>query len=333
MKIFWAMIMAGAMSAACAFAADPVDIKEWKVPYENSRPRDPFAQSASAVWFAGQAGGYLGYLDASSGVIVKYDLPEGEAPHNLIVGEDGIVWYAGNRTSVIGRFDPKTKEIEEIAMPDKAARDPHTLVFDKGENNIWFTVQRGNFIGRLNIETRKVDLIASKTERARPYGVKMAPDGSVWAALFGAGKLAHIDPETLSLTEISLPREKAFPRRVEITSDGRVWYGDYVKGVLGVYNPKKQQFEEWEMPQGEGARPYGMAVDGQDRIWMTATGVRPNMLTGFDPKTEEFFSETPIPSGGGSVRHMHYFAPTGAVWFGTDTNYIGRAIVEPRLQN
>ncbi|PQA85644.1 Vgb family protein [Hyphococcus luteus] len=329
MRIFGAAILSGVMMMTPVFAEETVDIREWKVPFENTRPRDPFAESANSVWFVGQAGGYIGHLDASSGVIVKYDLPEGEGPHNLIVGEDGIVWYAGNRTGVIGRFDPKTKETEEIPMPDEAARDPHTLVFDEGEENIWFTVQGGNFIGRLNIESRKVDLIASKTERSRPYGIKMAPDGSVWVALFGTYKLAHINPETLELTEIDLPREGALPRRLEITSDGRVWYGDYIKGVLGVYDPEKKTFKEWEMPQGERARPYGMAVDGQDRIWMVATGVDPNIFMGFDPKTEEFFSKTDIPSGGGTIRHMHYYAPAGAVWFGADTNYVGRAVVEP----
>ena len=74
-----------------------------------------------------------------------------------------------------------------------------------------------------------------------------------------------------------------------------------------------------------------MASDDQARIWMVATGVEPNVFVGFDPKTEEFFSETPVPSGGGTIRHMHYYAPAGAVWFGTDTNYVGRAIVAPPM--
>ena len=82
------------------------------------------------------------------------------------------------------------------------------------------------------------------------------------------------------------------------------------------------------MPQGENARPYGMATDSRDRLWIVATGVEPNQFMGFDPKSAEFFSITPVPSGGGTVRHMHYHAPSGAVWFGTDTNYVGRAIVE-----
>jgi virginiamycin B lyase len=176
-------------------------------------------------------------------------------------------------------------------------------------------------------------LIPSKTERSRPYGIKTAPDGSVWAVLFGTNKLAHINPDTLELTEIDLPRAEARPRRVEVTSDGRVWYADYAKGMLGAYNPKSKKFKEWPMPQGEGARPYGTAADGQGRIWMAASGVQPNVLVGFDPKTEEFFSTTDVPSGGGTIRHMHYHAPSGAVWFGTDTNYIGRAIVEPPLQD
>ncbi len=312
-----------------AVAAETVDIREWKVPYESSRPRDPYAESANSVWFVGQRTGYLANLNTETGEIYKVDLKEGSGPHNLIVGSDGVVWYAGNRNALIGRFDPKTKEIEEIAMPDAAARDPHTLIFDEGEKNIWFTVQGGNFIGRLNIESRDVALIPSKTERSRPYGIKIAPDGSVWADLFGTNKLAHVDPETLELTEIELPRQEARPRRVEVTADGRVWYGDYAKGMLGVYNPKTKMFKEWAMPQGEGARPYGMATDGQGRIWMVATGVEPNVFTGFDPETEEFFSETNVPSGGGSIRHMHYYAPTGAVWFGADTNYVGRAIVDP----
>ncbi len=313
-----------------ALAQETVDIREWEVPYENSRPRDPFAKNANDVWFVGQRTGYLARLDSATGEFTKVELKEGSGPHNLIVGSDGIVWYAGNRTALIGRYDPATGETEEIPMPDAAARDPHTLVFDDGEKNIWFTLQGANMMGRLNIASRKVDIIPSKTERARPYGIKMAPDGSVWVALFGVPKLGRIDPETLALTEINLPRAETRPRRLEVTRDGRVWYVDYAKGMLGVYDPKTEEIEEWQMPQGEGARPYGTAADASGRIWIAASGVSPNVFLGFDPASEEFFSATDIPSGGGTIRHMHYHQPSGAVWFGTDTNFVGRAIVEPQ---
>ncbi len=330
MRQFLILAAMATVVAAPARAETAVDIREWKVPYENSRPRDPFAHEAGSVWFVGQRTGYLAHLNAETGDIHKVDLKEGSGPHNLIVGSDGIVWYAGNRTALIGRYDPETKEIEEIAMPDPAARDPHTLIFDEGEENIWFTLQGANMMGRLNIASRKADLIASQTERSRPYGIKLAPDGSIWVALFGTAKLGHIDPATMELTEIDLPRDGARPRRLEVLGDGTVWYVDYAGGMLGKYDPVSKKFEEWQMPQGEGARPYGMASDGAGRLWMVATGVSPNVFMGFDPETEEFFGKTDIPSGGGTIRHMHYHAPSGAVWFGTDTNYVGRAIVEPK---
>jgi virginiamycin B lyase len=309
--------------------AESLDIKEWQVPYEHSVPRDPFAESATSVWFVGQSGGYLANLDADTGEFVRVALKDGSGPHNLIVGSDGVVWYAGNLNRLIGRYDPKTKNIEEIIMPDDAARDPHTLIFDEDEKHIWFTVQGGNMIGRLNVNSHAVDLIRSRTARSRPYGIKLAPDGSIWAVLFGSNKLAHVDTNTFELVEIELPRAGARPRRLEVLDDGRVWYVDYAKGMLGVYDPVAKSFNEWLLPQGERSRPYGMASDSSGNIWLVATGVQPNVFMGFDPGTESFFAATKIQSGGGTIRHMHYHKPSGAVWFGTDTNYIGRAIVEP----
>ena len=321
-------LLASLFVALPALAEAPIDIDEWLVPWEASRPRDPFAESEDSVWFVGQRAGYLARLDVPSGEFQQVELKAGSGPHNLIVGSDGIVWYAGNRTALIGRYDPETDEIEEIMMPDPEARDPHTLIFDAAEENIFFTVQGGNMMGRLNIASRKVDLIPSPAERSRPYGIKLAPDGSIWVVLFGTNKLAHIDPESLDLTVIDIPREEARPRRLVITSDGRIWYGDYATGKLGVYDPAEEAFTEWAMPQGEDARPYGMAVDSRDTVWVVATGIQPNEFTGFDIETEAFFNQTPVPSGGGTVRHMHYHEPSSTIWFGTDTNYIGRAVVE-----
>ncbi|MEM8548024.1 MAG: lyase [Pseudomonadota bacterium] len=312
--------------------AEPIEIEEWLVPFEQSRPRDPFAESADSVWFVGQKTGYLARLDVATGNIEQVVLKDGSGPHNLIVADNGDVWYAGNRTRLIGRYVPGTGEIEEIPMPDEAARDPHTLIFDADQRHIWFTVQGGNMMGRLNLASRKVDLIPSRTERSRPYGIKLAPDGSIWVALFGTSKLAHIDPDTLSFKEIDLPRDSARPRRLEVLADGSVWYVDYAGGMLGRYLPDTGTFKEWQMPQGTGARPYGMASDNSGRVWMVATGVQPNEFTGFDPASETFFSVTPVDSGGGTIRHMHYHAPTGSVWFGTDTNYVGRARVEADIR-
>lgn len=303
---------------------DEVEITEWTVPWDNTRPRDPYVAPDGRVWFCGQRGDYLAVLDPETGNFRRYDLAPGAGPHNLIVDADGMVWYAGNRAAHIGRLDPADGSIVTFPMPDPAARDPHTLLFGAA-GEIWFTVQGGNFVGRLVPATGTVHLIPVPTERARPYGIVLAPDGTPWVALFGTNKLAHVDPATRALTEVPLPRAEARPRRLEPTSDGRLWYVDYAGGMLGRYDPADGSFREWPLPGGPGSRPYGMAVDDRDRLWMVETGSDPNRFVGFDPATETFFSRTDIPSGGGTVRHMVYHAPTREVWFGTDANTVGRA--------
>ena len=231
-------------AAAAPQSLAPVDIKEWEVPWENTRPRDPYAVSASEVWFVGQGGHYAAVLNPQTGEFDRIDLDDATGPHNLIVGEDGSVWYAGNLAAHIGRIDPATREIEKIAMPDPAARDPHTLIFDDA-GDIWFTVQGGNFIGKLTRETEEVQLIPVPTERSRPYGIEIAADGTVWVVLLGTNKLASVDPETMQLIEYEIPRAEARPRRIGLTDDGRIWYVDYAGGMLGAYDPALLERAAW----------------------------------------------------------------------------------------
>jgi len=63
-----------------------------------------------------------------------------------------------------------------------------------------------------------------------------------------------------------------------------------------------------------------MASDSSGMIWMAASGTQPNVLVVFKMDTEEFFGATPVPSGGGTVRHLKYYKPSGTIWFGTDSN-------------
>ncbi len=305
--------------------ADTLDvpIREWTVPYEDSRPRDPDVAPDGRIWFVGQRSDYVAWLDPETGEFGKFPLPDGAGPHNLIVADDGFIWYAGNRDAHIGRMDPDTGEIERIDMPAPDAQDPHTLVFNS-EGDIWFTLQGSNKVGFLDVETRAVELIDVPTPRSRPYGIVVDEDGRPWVNLLGTNKLATVDPGTMELREIELPREDARTRRIAL-AHGAVWYVDYAEGYLGRYTPDSGAVDEWRLPGGEDSRPYAMAADEGGRLWMFETGHDPNRLVGFDPDTGTFFATGTVPSGAGTVRHMVYDPETGHLWFGTDTNNIGRA--------
>lgn len=312
-----------------AFADVGVDITEWQVPWENSRPRDPYVAPDGDIWFVGQRSDYVAEFDPETEQFRRIDLEDGAGPHTIVVDAGGTPWYTGNRANHIGKVNPETGEITKYMMPDdNSARDPHTIAFNE-DGDMWFTSQGANSVGFFNVDTGVPTIIPVPTSRARPYGIIMDRDGErPWIALFGTHKLATVDPETMELTEIELPNSGSRPRRLDQTSDGTIWYGDYTRGYVGMYNPDDGSFREWPLPSGEPSRPYAAAVDDQDRFWVVETGVSPNMFVGFDTNSKEFISSTPIESGGGTVRNMVFDPETHSIWFGTDTNYLGRALLQ-----
>ena len=303
----------------------PLQVTEWKVPWANSRPRDPFVDAQGKVWFVGQAGNYVAYLDPARGTFKRFEIEEGTHPHNLIIDKSGKIWFSGNMNARIGSLDPATGKTTIYHMPDAGAKDPHTMIFDRN-GNMWFTVQFSNYVGHLDPKTGKVQVKTSPTRESRPYGIVIDPTGRPWFDEFGTNKIGTIDPATMAIREYSLPNERTRPRRIAVTSDGTIWYGDYTRGMLGRLDPRTGAVREFPLPAAAQSLPYAMASDDRGRIWLAETGVQPNRLVGFDPKTESWISVTPVSQSGGlTIRHMIYDATTHALWFGTDANTIGRA--------
>jgi virginiamycin B lyase len=308
-------------------AAEPVPTKEWAVPWENTRPRDPMIDGKGRVWFVGQEGNYVAYLEPGSGKFRRYEIDPGTNPHSVIVDRAGHAWYTGNRNAMIGKLDPETGKVTRFPMPDPAVRDPHTHQFAPN-GDLWFTAQNANYVGRLTPATGKVQVVKMPTPNARPYGLGIDQRGHPWFDLFGTNKIGTIDPQTMRLREFPLPNDRARPRRIALTSDGTVWYVDYTRGFLGRLDPKTGAVKEWANPGGVASLPYAMTSDDQDRLWFVETGLKPNRLVGFDPKKGEFFGMTEIGgSGPNTVRHMTFDKASGQIWFGTDQGTIGRATV------
>ena len=91
----------------------------------------------------------------------------------------------GNGNGTIGKLVPATGEITVFKMPDPAARDPHTGIFDKN-GTLFFTLQQSNMIGRLVPSTGEIKLVTLATPRALPYGIKQDSKGTIWVSYNGA---------------------------------------------------------------------------------------------------------------------------------------------------
>jgi virginiamycin B lyase len=303
--------------------------KEWTVPWERTRPRDPIMDQAGRVWFVGQTGNYVAYLDPKSGEFKRYQIDDGTNPHNVVVDQQGGVWYTGNRNGRIVKLNPETGELKNFMMPDSTVRDPHTLIFDK--NGIgWFSAQQSQRIGRLDPKTGEIKLWRPPGEgRTNPYGVVVDQDGRPYFNLWQTNKIATIDPRTLEYKEFTHPDPRMRARRIAITSDGQIWFADY-RGFLNHLDPKTGKFEEFPLPSGPAAQPYAHAQDDKDRIWIAETGVQPNKMVAFDTRTRSWVANFPVLSNGAArntIRHMTFNRTTRELWFGTDAGTIGHVKV------
>lgn len=278
-----------------------VTIREWAVPTKGAHPHDPAVGPDGALWFTEQMTNKLGRLDPNTGEFREYPLDEGKnsGPHGLVADGDGNIWFTANFG--VGKLDPRTGKVTEYKMPSEKADDPHTAAFD-GHGNLWFTVQGGNMVGRLDPKTGKIVLKEAPTESALPYGIQINSKGVPIFCELGTNKMASIDPVTLKITEYGLP-ESARPRRLAIAQDDTVYFTDFKSGHLGRLNTTTGVVEIYTSPGGAESNPYGITITPDGMVWYSESGVKPNTIIRFDPKTETF-ARANIPSGGGVVRNM-----------------------------
>ena len=281
-----------------------VDIKEYTVPTPKSRPHDPAFAPDGSLWYTGQAANKLGRLDPKTREFKEYPLKTpNSGPHGLVADKGGNIWFTAISGGYVGKLDPKTGAIAEFRPSDGAEIDPHTPVFDH-HGILWFTNQETNYIGRLDPKTGKMTLTKSPTPRAVPYGIVVTQNNVPFFCEFGTNKLASIDPNTMKIREYTLPAANARPRRIALGPDGTIYYTDFARGYLGHFDPASGKLlKEWASPGGTGSEPYGIAITNDGEVWYSESGVNPNTLVRFDPKSDSF-STKQIPSGGGVVRNM-----------------------------
>ena len=290
-----------AVSATTIAGAVQANFKEWPLAMKGAFPHDPYVGPDGYVWYTGQQGNVIGRVDPKTGEFKDYPLKtRGSGPHGLVGDKAGNIWFTAQGGGYIGKLDPKTGEVTEHKLTD-GARDPHTPIFDQ-QGVLWFTVQGSNMVGRLDPKTGAMKVVQVPTPRSSPYGIVVNSKGVPFFAEFGSNKIASIDPKTMEIKEYALPNQNTRPRRIAITSDDVIWYGDYSRGYLGMYDPKTGQSKEWKSPGAEDSQPYGITALN-DVIYYSESGVTPNTLVRFDPKTEKFQTWV-IPAGGGVVRNM-----------------------------
>ncbi len=266
-------------------------------------------------------------------------------PHSLQVAPDGSVWITLALGNQLARFVPATETFEIVEIEGYY---PHTLRFDS-RGRIWYTISGSNHLGMWDPKTqegrtlrlpartlgqaiamrlmpfgiwlgRYVDVRGAAAEgdgfnAPIPYGVDVAPDGSVWFSQLNDHRIGRVDPDSFEITMVDTPFTA--PRRMRFDAKGRLWIPGFSSGVVASFDPKTGEFEEYVIPiEPLGSEtPYALNVHRPTGdVWIC--GTNSDTLIRFRPEAEsegEAFTVYPLPTRVTYTREIDFDAE-GRVW-------------------
>ena len=304
---------------------------------------DPSAPGgARAAWDIPRGDLPLGGVFASVGSPQPPTSDAHVGPHSLQVAPDGAIWITLALGNQLARFDPASERFEVVAL--EHGFYPHTLRFD-GRGRIWYTIAASNHLGMYDPTTheqrelrlpardlgqamvlrmlpmllwlgRHVDLRGAAAESDGitmpvPYGVDVAPDGSVWFSQLNEHRIGRVDPDSFAIEMIDTPF--AAPRRLRFDADGRLWIPSFSESLIARFDPKTRSFERWELPiEPRGSEtPYALHVDpASGAVWIC--GTNSDTLIRFEPASQRF-TVYPLPTRVTYTREIAFDAE-GRVW-------------------
>jgi len=210
------------------------------------------------VWFTIEFSDAIGIL--RNGKIEK--LPKGKLnvePMGLAVAADGAAWYTDSPARSISRITadgsitsfPLTSN--PIAKLNRLALGP--------DGAVWFADSTALSVTRLRDGVFTPHVLQSF--RPNPYGVAVDAQGTVWATLQGAGKLARITPDG-EVTEIDIPTRASGPSDIAVDGSGAVWFLEFRTNKVGRYADGR--FTEFPVPTAKAALT-GLAVAPDGSVW------------------------------------------------------------------
>lgn len=219
-------------------------------------------------------------------VMDSFEIPRQSHPHDVAPAPDGSVWYTAQHQGVLGRLDPATGEIKQVALGE--ASRPHGVIVGP-DGDAWVTDGGLNAIVRVDTETHEVETFPLPDYRgyANLNTATFDDKGVLWFT-GQSGVYGRLDPKSGEVETFRAPRGPG-PYGITSTPDGEVWFaslaGDYIghidraTGEVQVIEPPAaepgtkvvRQDDELVKVQGEKPEqgPRRVWSDSKGRIWVS----------------------------------------------------------------
>ncbi len=246
-------------------------------------------------------------------VISEFPVPTAQsAPHDIVTGPDGALWFTENGAGKIGRITT-AGVITEFAIPTDS--DPKGLAVGP-DGALWFSESLGGKIGRITTGGVVTEFPISI---AIPVGMAAGSDGALWFTGGYGSKIGRITTAG-AVAEFPVPSGGGsfLSEGIAAGPDGALWFTENGPNKIGRCTTAGV-ITEFAIPTAFST-PYSITAGPDGALWFTEwSGNKIGRIT-----TGGVITEFPVPT---AIAHLYGIAagPDGALWFAEGSgNKIGR---------
>jgi streptogramin lyase len=261
-------------------------------------------------------------------IITEYDLPRRLVqPHDVVVDEQGMIWFSHFAEQFLGKMDPRTGQVWEYPIPVLKPGYPVGTLDLKSDRqgNLWIGMMYQAGVARFDkkTETFKTWAIPKEWQTDAAQSGHLDPtsmhvDGKVWVKNSDRSQILRLDPETGQWENLGSFSDPSNGRRLGVygiraDSDNNLYLLDFQSSNIGRIDAKTGKFTIYR-GQIANSRPRRGGVDDQNRLWFAEYAG--NAIGMFDPKTEqikEWVLPTPWAQPYDVVRDKNGEAWTGSM--------------------
>jgi len=240
-------------------------------------------------------------------VITEYDLPNQYIqPHDVILDQNGTVWYSDFGQQFLGKMDAKTGKVTQYPIPVlKPGYSTGTLDLEADKDgNIWIGVMYQANIAKFDPKTEKFQQWSVpkewQTDGAQTGHLAVGAthvDGKVWIKNSDETNIYRLDVATGKFEDLGNHTDPFTGRRIgtygiHSDSQNNVYLLDFSANNLVRIDAKTKALKFYKTPT-EMSRPRRGRVDSQDRLWFAEYGG--NAIGMLDPKSGEI-KEWKVPT-------------------------------------
>ncbi len=240
----------------------------------NSKPIEIVLGADGNMWFTEYYAHKIGRI-TPSGVITEFGA--GAFPSNLILGNDGKLWYMSIvYSSATNTYDSTIYRMSATGANEIVARIPGTARPGSGaalgaDGNYWFTVPETNKIVRVSPSRVLTEFVAGTNPNASPNAIAAGADGNLWFTNWTGGQVGRITTSGV-VTEFSagagIVTRKAAPTRAARGPDGNIWFTMEGTSKIGKITPAGV-ISEFSAGATPDSGPFGITAGVDGNLWFT----------------------------------------------------------------